>query len=84
MIISTISEITVPDPKSRHGKAKKWTFHDSPQIPKVARILYNPTDYTKIRATNSSLSPTVPSQSPRNSRPRTPHPPSTSWYSEEA
>lgn len=26
------------------------------QIPKVARILYNPTDYTKIRATNSSLS----------------------------
>ena len=25
------------------------------QIPKVARILYNPTDYTKIRATNSSL-----------------------------
>ena len=26
------------------------------QIPKVARILYNPTDYTKIRATSSSIS----------------------------
>lgn len=26
-----------------------------PQIPKFARILYNPIDYTKIRATNSSF-----------------------------
>lgn len=56
----------------------------SPKRKRFARILYNSTDYTKIRATNSSLSPTVHEQSPRNSLSRTRHPPLTFWYSEEA
>lgn len=51
---------------------------------RFARILYNPTDYSKIRATNSSLSPTVHEQSPRNSLSRTRRHPLTFWYSEEA
>lgn len=55
-----------------------------PKRKKFARILYNPTDYTKIRATNSSLSPTVHEQSPRNSLSRTRRPPLTFWYSEGA
>ena len=60
--------------------------HLAPKIQKFARILYNPTDYSKIRATNSSLSPTPTGheQSPRNSLSRTRRPPLTFWYSAEA
>lgn len=58
--------------------------HLAPKIQKFARILYNPADYSRIRATNSSLSPTVHEQSPRNSLSRTRRPPLTFWYSEEA
>lgn len=58
--------------------------HCPPNEKKFARIPYNPTDYSKIRATNSSLSPTVHEQSPRNSLSRTRRLPLTFWCSEGA
>ena len=74
-----------PPPRYLSMKMKRYVIVSlSPKRKKVARILYNPTDSSKIRATNSSLSPTVHEQSPRNSLSRTRRPPLTFWYSEEA
>lgn len=52
---------TADHPPPRYLPMKMFVIASlPPNEKKFARILYNPADYSKIRATNSSLSPTVP------------------------